>query len=140
VDPDRGGREVARLLAPAGTLAVVVPTLADTPFLAALRARLVRANPKARPRSPPVALLFSVAGLAAPAVEHFEDEAALDEGALAAVVRSLSYAGPALGPAALDALQGDVRALSARHGGGVWRRHIGLFWASRKNTQRPVRP
>ena len=52
VDPERGGHEVARLLAPAGRLAVVVPTLGDTPFLRALGALLARANPKARPGPP----------------------------------------------------------------------------------------
>jgi SAM-dependent methyltransferase len=140
VDPDRGGREVARLLATNGALAVVVPVLADTPFLSALRARLAEANPKARPRLPPVALLASVAGLPPLVEERFEDEVTLDAEALAAVVRSLSYAGPALGPAALDALLADARALAAAHGGAVWRREILLRWASRGNTRRPARP
>jgi len=38
VDPGRAGREVARLLARSGALAVVEPRLADTPFLRALEA------------------------------------------------------------------------------------------------------
>jgi SAM-dependent methyltransferase len=134
VDPDRTGREVARLLAPRGALAVVVPALADTPFLRALRARLARANPKARPRPPPVALLCGVAGLPPPTRERFHDELLLDDEALSAVVRSLSYAGPALGPAALERLQDDVRALAREHGGAVWRREIVL-----EKTRRPER-
>lgn len=135
VDPERGGREIARLLAPGGALAVVVPTLADTPFLRALRERLAAANPKARPRPPPVALLCSVAGLPPPAQERFPDEAILDDEALCAVVRSLSYAGPALGPDALDRLLADARALARAHGGAGWRREIVL-----ETTRRPGRP
>jgi SAM-dependent methyltransferase len=132
VDPERGGREVARLLAPGGALAVVVPALADTPFLRALRERLAAANPKAAPRPPPVALLFAVAGLPSPALERFEDDALLDDAALAAVVRSLSYAGPALGPAALERVVEDVRALARAHGGARWRRELALHVARRR--------
>jgi SAM-dependent methyltransferase len=131
VDPERGGREVARLLAPGGALAVVVPSLADTPFLRALRERIAAANPKARPRPPPVALLFGVAGLPPPAEERLEDEVLLDDAALAAVVRSLSFAGPALGAAALERLVEDARALARAHGGALWRREIALHVARR---------
>ncbi len=132
VDPERGGREVARLLAPGGALAVVVPALADTPFLAALRARIALANPKARPRPPPIALLFSVAGLPAPVEERLDDAVPLDDEALSAVVRSLSYAGPALGAVALERLLAEARALARAHGGAVWRREIVLAWARRR--------
>ncbi len=129
IDPDRGGREAARLLAPGGALAVVTPRLAATPFLAALAERIARANPKARPAPPPVALLFSVAGLPAPAEERLEDEVRLDEAGLEGVLRSLSYVGPALGPAAFEAVLADARALAAAHGGAVWRRELELAWA-----------
>lgn len=129
VDPERAGREVARLLAPGGALAVVTARLAATPFLDALRARIARANPKAQPLPPPVALLFSVAGLPAPVEERLDDEVRLDDAGLEGVLRSLSYVGPALGPAALDALLADARALAAEHGGAVWRRELALAWA-----------
>jgi SAM-dependent methyltransferase len=129
VDPGRAGREIARLLGPAGALAVVEPRLADTPFLRALAARLEAANPKARRLAPPVALLFSVAGLPPPSEERFEDEVALDPDRLDAVLRSLSYVGPALGPGELAAVLADARALAAAHGGAVWRRELVLRWA-----------
>ena len=128
VDPGRGGREAARLLAPGGALAVVTPRLADTPFLSALSARILRANFKARPPLPPVAQLFAEAGLPPPTEERSHDEALLDAGALDAVLRSLSFVGPALGPVALAALLADARALAAAHGGAVWRREIALAW------------
>jgi SAM-dependent methyltransferase len=131
VDPERAGREVARLLAPCGALAVVVPALADTPFLRELRERLAEANPKARPAPPPVALLCSLAGVPPPVEERFTDEVLLEDDALDAVIRSLSYAGPALGPEALAHLLSAARALAARHGGAVWRRDILLAWSRR---------
>ncbi|HSN92792.1 MAG TPA: class I SAM-dependent methyltransferase [Anaeromyxobacteraceae bacterium] len=129
VDPDRAGREAARLLAPGGALAVVEPRLAPTPFLSALAERIARANPKARPSPPPVDLLFSLALGRPPAVEIFEDEVLLGEERLRAVLRSLSYVGPALGPAALAALLDDAAALAREHGGARWRREIRLAWA-----------
>jgi SAM-dependent methyltransferase len=129
VDPDRAGREANRLLAPDGALAVVEPRLAVTPFLAALAERIARANPKARPAPPPVDLLFAVALGRAPAAEVFEDEVLLDEGRFRAVLRSLSYVGPALGPAALEALLDDAVAIAREHGGARWRREIRLSWA-----------
>ena len=131
VDPARAGREVARVLAPGGALAVVTPRLADTPFLSALAARIQRANFKARPAAPPVAQLFAEAGLPPPADERFQDEAVLDPEALEAILRSLSFVGPALGPDGVAALLADARALAAAHGGAVWRREIALAWSRR---------
>lgn len=132
LDPERAGREVARVLAPGGALAIVDPRLAATPFLDALRERIAAANPKARPHRPPAALVFSVAGLPPPAEERFDDEVVLDDARLGAVLRSLSYVGPALGPAAVDALVADARVLAAAHGGAVWRRELAVLWARRR--------
>lgn len=134
VDPDRAGREVGRLLAPGGALAVVVPAFADTPFLRALGDLLAAANPKARPRPPPVAQLCAAAGLPPPEAEPFEDDVPLDDETLAAVIRSLSYAGPALGPAALERLLAAARGLARAHGGARWARVLTL-----ENTRRPER-
>jgi SAM-dependent methyltransferase len=140
LDPDRTGREIARLLAPGGALAVVEPRLAATPFLDALAARIAKANPKARRVDPPVALLFSLAVGRAPTLERFLDEVALDDRALEAVLRSLSYVGPAIGPAALAALLADARALARAHGGAAWRReillHLGRVRTSRRGRGR----
>jgi SAM-dependent methyltransferase len=134
VDPDRAGREVARLLAPGGALAVVVPSFAATPFQRALSDLLAASNPKARPRPPPVAQLCAVAGLPPPQAEVFADEVPLDDEALAAVIRSLSYAGPAVGPAALERLLDGARALARAHGGARWARILTL-----EKTRRPGR-
>ena len=137
VDPERCGREVARLLAPRGALAVVVPALADTPFLRELGELLAASNPKARPRPPPVALLCGTAGLGSPAEERFVDEVPLEGDRLDAVLRSLSFAGPALAPAALARLLADARELARVHGGAIWRRELVLATARRPGTPSP---
>jgi SAM-dependent methyltransferase len=129
IDAERGGAEAARLLAPRGVLAVLVPSLADTPFLRALAELLAARNPKARPRPADPGPLFAATRLPPPGVERFADEARLDDDALDAVIRSLSYAGPALGPAGLAALLAEARALAVRHGGAVWTRELALFHA-----------
>jgi SAM-dependent methyltransferase len=126
MDAERAGREARRLLRPGGVAAVVVPRLAATPFLDALSARLAALNPRARPALPPVALFLSHARAAPLAVESFVHEARLSGDDLDAVLRSLSLVGPALGPAGVEALLAEARALAAGHGGAVWRREIAL--------------
>jgi hypothetical protein len=39
--------------------------------------------------------------------------------------------GPAIGPAALDALLADAVTLARVHGGAIWSREIRLWWARR---------
>jgi SAM-dependent methyltransferase len=134
IDPDAGGREVGRLLAPGGVAAVIEATPADTPLMGELVARIEAANPKSRrrasPRSAAQSLAVAVPG-AAVVREGFRQEAALDDEALEAVLRSLSYVGPALGPDALAALIRDARSLAERYGGAVWARDLRLSWTRR---------
>jgi SAM-dependent methyltransferase len=139
IDAARGGAEIARLLAPGGGLAVVVPALADTPFLRALGALVVSRNPKARPRPADPVPLFATARLPPPAVERLLDEARLEGDALDAVIRSLSYAGPALGPTALAALLAEARSIADAHGGAAWTRELALWHARRAPNLLPNR-
>lgn len=143
IDPDAGGRELARLLTPGGAAAVVEARPASTPFMDRLGALLAEANPRARrkasPRSP--AQLFApVAPGRAVREERFRQEAVLDDGALAAVLRSLSYVGPALGPDHLVRVLDDARALAARTGGAVWERELRLSWVRRAGETAPGAP
>ena len=132
MDAEKAGREAARLLRPGGVAAVVVPRLAATPFLDALAARLAAANPKARSAPPPVALFLSHAGAAPLPPEPFLHEVLLAPDDLDAVLRSLSLVGPALGPAGVDGLLAEARALAAAHGGARWRREITLHAGRRR--------
>ncbi len=130
VDPERTGREAARLLARGGVLAVVEPRLASTPFLDAL-ARLVEgANGKAR-QAPNGRLtqLFGESRCRPLVAERFRHEEKLGPGRLDAVLRSLSYLGPAIAPTDLAAVLDEARRLAAAHGGAVWKREITLTWA-----------
>ncbi len=130
IDPEGGAAEIRRLLAPGGVLAVATARPAGTPFLEALAARIAARNPKASPRPPPIDLFFSLAGLPSPTVEALEDpELPLDAAALEAVLRSLSYVGPALGPTERDGLLAEAHALAAAHGGATWRRELRVAWA-----------
>jgi SAM-dependent methyltransferase len=128
-DAALAGREAARLLRPAGVLAVVEPRFAPTPFMSALSGLLVAANPKAR--RPPLALqlFFSHAGARSHATERFEHVERLDPPRLEAVLRSLSLVGPALGPSRLAALLEEARQLATAHGGAEWSRQLLLHWA-----------
>lgn len=130
VEPDGCAREAARLLAPGGVLAVVDPRPAPTPFMTALGDRIAAANFKARPQPLPIDLFYSVALGAPPVLERFDDEVALDDRRLGAVLRSLSYVGPAIGPVALEALLADACTLARAHGGASWSREIALWWCS----------
>lgn len=138
VDPEDGAAEVRRLLAPGGALAVVTSRFRGTPFHRALDALLAARNPKARPSPPPVELFFSLAGLPAPAGEPFASEVLLPPEALDAVLRSLSYVGPALGPAPLSALLAAARRLAAEQGGAVWSRELELAWSREGSATRPA--
>jgi SAM-dependent methyltransferase len=134
VDPGRAGREAARLLAPGGAIVVVEASFAPTPFMRGLAALLARANPRARPPPPgAVREILALAAAGAPVEEEaFEDDVALDAAALSALLRSLSYVGPALGPTALAALEADAAALARDTGGARFARRITLRCARRR--------
>jgi hypothetical protein len=84
--------------------------------------------------------LLAIAVGGTPAAEqHFVQDAPLEGDALAAVLRSLSYAGPALGPEALDALHEEARALAAPSGGAWFRRDLTLRHARRPRGAPPPR-
>lgn len=130
VNPPEAGREMRRLLAPGGRIAFLVPSFTDTPFLLALREEIALANKKARPKRPPLEVLTAYAGLAMGGTESFEDAPLLDKDTLRAVLRSLSYVGPALGPSATETLLDRASELATRHGGAIWARTFELAWTA----------
>jgi hypothetical protein len=76
-----------------------------------------------------VALLFSEARLPPPRSERFDDAVALEPERLDAVLRSLSFVGPALGPRRLAAVLEEARGLAVTHGGATWVREITVSWS-----------
>ncbi len=133
VRPDAAGAEARRLLAPDGVAAVLAPEPLDTPFMRGLRALLHAANPKAR-TLPTAArtrqFLVLAAGPGRPGEEVWQQRVPLGPEALRRVVRSLSYGGPALGPAGVQRLLETVDALAEREG-REWARLLRLVWLRR---------
>ncbi|HME91579.1 MAG TPA: class I SAM-dependent methyltransferase, partial [Myxococcaceae bacterium] len=129
VDPELAGREAARLVRAGGTVAVVESQPADTPFQRELQALLARVNPRAKTASPALRQFLSLAATGAARAMRFDQQVHLDQQSLASIIRSLSYVGPALGPAQVERVLAGAAALAELHGGPVWRRELTLTWA-----------
>jgi ubiquinone/menaquinone biosynthesis C-methylase UbiE len=131
VDPELTGHEAARLLRRGGVCAIVEARLATTPFLDALSRLVTSLNPKAaaaaRTAGQQVLALATDGGKVT--AEKLVHEVTLDDSSLEAVLRSLSYVGPALGSDALATLIQKAHALAREHGGALWRRTLHLSWA-----------
>ncbi len=137
IDAELAGREIARILRPGGVCVVVEVRLADTPFLQALSTAMIEQNPRAHAHSgrDPSHLFALATPKVAPASETFCHEVALGSEELADVLCSLSYVGPALGPAASAALITRALALAQAHGGAIWSRVFTLTWARCRVTR-----
>ena len=141
IRPDAAGAEARRLLAPDGVVAVVAPEPLDTPFMRGLRGLLVASNPKAgslTTASRTRQFLVLAAGPGRPEEERLEQRVVLGRETLRRVVRSLSYGGPALGPARLDRLLDEVEALAERED-REWARVLRLCWLRRGRRSRRTR-
>jgi SAM-dependent methyltransferase len=133
VDPEAAGKEAHRLLVTGGTAAAVEPRAADTPFMRALGALLLEANPERRPAAAGRArqwLALASGGASVKALE-LGHAVELAPEAFEAVLRSLSFLGPALGAGRMAALLADARMLAERHGGARWERVLRLSWAKK---------
>jgi len=132
VDPERAGREAARLLLPEGTCAVIEASLGHTAFLEALTALLAETNPRSQhpPRKAATRQLLALARPERrPTVETFVHEVVLSPQALEGTLRSFSFVGPALGPDAVTQLVASAQGLADRHGGALWRRDLTLTFS-----------
>jgi ubiquinone/menaquinone biosynthesis C-methylase UbiE len=135
VDPELAGAEIGRILRMDGFLAVIEPAFAETPFMRAVERAISHRNPRARRpmRDGALEQLFRVAVGAPPEVDlRIWHEVTLDDPTLSGVVRSLSFAGPALGEARLEDLEEEIRSAARRYGGAVWSREIRLALARRQ--------
>jgi hypothetical protein len=104
----------------------------------ALEALLRRANPERRPQGPGRGrqwLALASGGATVRTVE-FNHSVALSRPELEAVLRSLSFLAPALGPARMTSLVAEAQALAHQHGGARWERVLRLSWAKRRREKR----
>lgn len=134
VDPELAGGEIGRILRDGGFLAVIEPAFADTPFMRAVAEALSRHNPRGRRVSEgAMEQLFRLA-LGTPSEHEWQvrQDVAVDERSLSQLVRSLSFAGPALGDQQLQQAEGEIRQAAERLGGAVWSREIRVAIARRK--------
>jgi FkbM family methyltransferase len=129
LDSERAAKEIARVLAPGGGLAVITVELADTPFMRAVK-EIMEASAPRRPRetSNAVAELLAVAKLRNVSSHGFEDDTPLDAATLERVFDSVSFIGPAMNPARKEEFR---RRIAAVEHPPSWARRFTL-WCGRR--------
>jgi SAM-dependent methyltransferase len=134
LDPALATQEIARVLAPAGALALVTSAPGDTPFMRAV----VRIMETAAPRRPrditrSIVQLFATARVPVTCRRHFHDETSVDAGTLERILRSISFIGPAMNPARFEAFRQQIHSLAEPP---IWARTLTLR-AGRRRLARP---
>jgi SAM-dependent methyltransferase len=112
LDAELCARQIARVLAPGGALALVTCELGQTPFMRALLQVIHEAVPR-RPRSlrGNIVHVGAITGVRFGRECHFHDETAVDAATLERILRSISFIGPAMNPARFAAFRARVHAL-----------------------------
>ena len=112
LDAELCGREIARVLAPGGALALVTCALGETPFMSGLLEVIHQAVPR-RPRSlrGNIVHVGAITGVDLGREQHFHDETPVDAATLERILRSISFIGPAMNPARFAAFRARVHAL-----------------------------
>jgi SAM-dependent methyltransferase len=135
LDAELSAREIARVLAPGGALALVTCELGQTPFMRALLEVIHEAVPR-RPRDlrGNIVHVGAITGVPFGRERRFDDETPVDGPTLERILRSISFIGPAMNPARFAAFRARVHALP---GPAAWARTFTLRVGRR--PQRPVR-
>jgi ubiquinone/menaquinone biosynthesis C-methylase UbiE len=121
--------EVARVLDERGALAIVTCEFADTPFMRGVAQIMQQAAPR-RPRrvEPTIAQLASIAGISLLPPRGFEDRTPLEPSPLEAILRSISFIGPAMNPIRFADFRARIQALEHPP---VWGRLFKLYHGCR---------
>lgn len=130
IDAELSGREIARVLAPRGALAVVATDPGTSPFMR----ELVRAMEDAAPRRPrdmdrAIVQVFALARVPLDDEARFDDETPVDAATLERILRSISFIGPAMNAARFAAFRERVLAIP---GPRVWARTFRVFSGRRR--------
>ncbi len=112
LDAELIAKEIARVLAPKGALAIVTCALGKTPFMRSL-VRIIEAAVPRRPRSLDQSLvqISAITGVRFASERRFHDETPVDGDTLERILRSISFIGPAMNAARSAAFHARVRAL-----------------------------
>lgn len=137
LDAELLGREIGRVLAPRGALAIVTCELAKTPFMRSLLELIHKAVPR-RPRAIDKNLvqISALSGVRFSREAHFHDETVVDGETLERILRSISFIGPAMNPARFAAFRAHVHALP---GPPAWARTFTLRAGSRSQRRSSTR-
>jgi SAM-dependent methyltransferase len=124
LDAELIGREIARVLAPKGALAVVTCELGRTPFMQGL-VELIEESVPRRPRAlaQNIVHVAALTGAKLTRERRFHDETPVDRDTLERILRSISFIGPAMNPARFAAFLARVHALPGRP---AWARTFAL--------------
>jgi ubiquinone/menaquinone biosynthesis C-methylase UbiE len=136
LDAQHAAEEIARVLRPGGALAVVTWSFGETPFMRGVARAMEAAVPR-RPRALARALvhLGAVTGISLDEVRQFHDETPVTRERLEAILRSISFIGPAMNPARFAAFRAEVHGLPEPP---VWSRILTLRWGHRLPSRRAV--
>ncbi len=112
LDTELTARQIARVLVPAGALALVTCEFGDTPFMRGVRRLMEEAAPR-RPRAltQSIVHLSALTGVPLTREQRFHDETPIDHAVLDSILRSISFIGPAMTPARFAALRARIHAL-----------------------------
>jgi SAM-dependent methyltransferase len=112
LDTELTARQIARVLAPGGALALLTCGFAPTPFMRGV-VRLLEAAAPRRPRAltQSIVHLSALSGVPLTDESRFHDETPIDHPTLERILRSISFIGPAMNVARFAALRERVHAL-----------------------------
>jgi ubiquinone/menaquinone biosynthesis C-methylase UbiE len=132
LDAALSGREIARVLAPRGALALVRCELGATPYMRELVRLMEDAAPR-RPRATAQATrqVFALAGVEHTEEREFQDETAVDPETLERILRSISFIGPAMNGERFARFLARVRELP---GPARWARRFVLCFGRTSRT------
>ena len=112
LDTELTARQIARVLAPRGALALVTCGFGQTPFMRGVVRLMEEAAPR-RPRAltQSIVHLSALSGVPLTDERRFHDETPIDHPTLERILRSISFIGPAMNVARFAALRERVHAL-----------------------------
>jgi SAM-dependent methyltransferase len=124
LDAELAAREIARVLAPKGALAIVTCELGETPFMRSL-VEIIEASVPRRLRKVEHTLVQipAMSGIRFTITHRFHDQTPVDGHTLERILRSISFIGPAMNPERFAVFRTRVHALP---GPPVWARTFTL--------------